>query len=290
MDTITPPDLSQPLIISAALTGSSPSKAQNPAVPITPEEIVEAALACREAGASIVHMHVRDDEGKAAGEVWRFARIMELLRASGTDLVINFSTSGGVGRASEEDRLGVVGLGPDIVSFDCGSLNFGSTVFINTPTFLDKLAQECLTHGVLPEIECFEQGHIASALRLIEEGKLDTPCWFQVVLGVRGGAPGTIKQLVQMVDSLPSGTPWSACAIGRAQLPVGLTAMAMGGHVRTGLEDNIFYHKGRLAASNAELVARLRRMADEIGRPVASPTETRALLGLPRTVRVAEPA
>jgi 3-keto-5-aminohexanoate cleavage enzyme len=136
-------------------------------------------------------------------------------------------------------------------------------------------------NGVLPEIECFEPGHVANAIRLIDEGKLKPPHWFQVVLNVRGGSPGTVKQLLHMVEMLPAGALWSVCAIGRAQLPINLAAMAMGGHVRTGLEDNIYYHKGQLAESNAQLVARLARIAGEIGRPVATSTRAREMLGLP---------
>jgi 3-keto-5-aminohexanoate cleavage enzyme len=138
-----------------------------------------------------------------------------------------------------------------------------------------------IEHGVMPEIECFEAGHITTAVQLIAEGKLRRRHWFQMVLGVRGGAPGTAKQLVHMVDMLPEGAIWSCCGIGRAQLPLNLVAMAMGGHVRTGLEDNIYYHKGVLAESNAQLVDRVVRLAGEVGRPIASPSEAREILDLP---------
>jgi 3-keto-5-aminohexanoate cleavage enzyme len=135
-------------------------------------------------------------------------------------------------------------------------------------------------HGVVPEIECFEAGHITTAIQLMQEGKLKPPYWFQMVLGVRGGAPGTVKQLVHMVDMLPAEAIWSCCGIGRAQLPLNLATIAMGGHVRTGLEDNIYYHKGILADSNAQLVERVVRIANEVGRPVATPDEARAIIGL----------
>jgi 3-keto-5-aminohexanoate cleavage enzyme len=144
-------------------------------------------------------------------------------------------------------------------------------------------------NDVLPEIECFEPGHVWNALRLIDEDKLKRPYWFQFVLGVRGGSPGTVKQLLHLLDMIPAGSLWSVCGIGRAQLPLGMTAMAMGGHVRTGLEDNLFYHKGQLAESNAQLVERLVRIAGEIGRPIASPDDARAMLGIrsPLTVQAA---
>jgi len=145
------------------------------------------------------------------------------------------------------------------------------------------LSAAMLEHGVLPEIECFDTGHVTSALALVAEGKLMPPLWFQMVLGVRGGASGEVRNLVHMVDMLPPNTLWSCCGIGRAQLPLNLAAIAMGGHVRTGLEDNIYYHKGVLAESNAQLVERVVRIANEVGRPIATPAEARQILGLPRT-------
>lgn len=278
---ITPTDLSQPVIISAALTGSWPTKTDNPAVPITEDEIADAALAAHNAGAAIVHLHVRNEQGKVTCDPERYGRVRNLIRAAGSDVIINMSTGGGAGQTTDEQRMEPVSLKPEIASFDCGSCNFGKTVFINSPSFLDELAKRMNDNGVLPEIECFEPGHVANAIRLIDEGKLKPPYWFQVVLNVRGGSPGTVKQLLHMVDMLPTGALWSVCAIGRAQLPINLAAMAMGGHVRTGLEDNIYYHKGQLAESNAQLVARLSRIAAEIGRPVATSAQARGILGLP---------
>jgi 3-keto-5-aminohexanoate cleavage enzyme len=249
------------LIISAATTGSWPTKAQNPNVPTTPEEIARAAVECGEAGAAIVHIHVRDDEERVTCDPARYARVRELVEAAGSDVVINMSTGGGAGTSSDEERLAPVALAPEIASFDCGSVNFGERVFINSPTFLRELAQSMNAHGVKPEIEC-------------------SPFWFQFVLGVRGGSPPEVKQLLHMVEMLPAGAHWSVCGIGRAQLPLGMAAMAMGGHVRTGLEDNIWYHKGNLAQSNAQLVARVARIAAELGRPLATPDQVRSLLGL----------
>ncbi len=273
------------LIISAALTGSWPTKAQSPAVPISEEEIAQAAIECWRAGAAIVHLHVRNEQGKVTCDPARYAKARDLIVASGADVIINMSTGGGAGQTTDEQRMEPVSLSPEIASFDCGSLNFGQTVFVNSPAFLDELALRMERHGVLPEIECFEPGHVTNAVRLIEEGKLKPPFWFQFVLGVRGGSPGTVKQLVHLIDMLPRDAIWSVCGIGRAQLQLGLTAMAMGGHVRTGLEDNLFYHKGQLAESNAQLVERLVRIAGEIGRPVATPNEARQILGLPIRAR-----
>ena len=268
------------LIISAATTGSWPTKAQNPNVPTTPEEIAQAAIECGEAGAAIVHIHVRDDDERVTCDPERYARVRELVEAAGSDVVINMSTGGGAGTTSDEERMAPVALAPEIASFDCGSVNFGERVFVNSPSFLRELAQRMKAHGVKPEIECFEPGHIWNALRLIDEGLLEPPFWFQFVLGVRGGSPPEVKQLLHMVEMLPEGVYWSVCGIGRAQLPLGMAAMAMGGHVRTGLEDNIWYYKGELAQSNAQLVARVARIARELGRPLATPAQVRALLGL----------
>lgn len=277
---IDPPNLSNPLIISAAVVGSWPTKEQNPGVPITEDEIAAAAIECAEAGAAIVHIHVRDEFGRVTGDLERYARVQKAIRASGSDVLVNLSTSGGVGRASDEQRVGIAALKPDIASFDAGSLNFGHTVFLNSPALLDRLAGALADHNVKPEIECFEPGHVANALRLIDEGKLTAPFWFQFVLGVRGGSPGTPRQLLHLLEMIPDGALWSVCGIGRAQLPLGMMAIAMGGHVRTGFEDNLFYHKGELATSNAQLVARLVRIATEAGRPVATPSEAREMLGI----------
>jgi len=280
------------VIISAATTGSWPTKAQNPAVPITEEEIATAAIACRNAGAAIAHVHVRDAEGIVTCDPRRYARVRELIAAAGCDVIVNMSTGGGAGSSANEERLAPVALAPEIASFDCGSLNFGERVFVNSPAFLGELAARMLAAGVRPEIECFEPGHVANALRFMEQGVLRPPFWFQFVLGVRGGAPATVKQLQHLIDMLPTGVPchWSVCGIGRAQLPLGLVAMAMGGHVRTGLEDNLYYRKGELATSNAQLVARLARFAAELGRPLATPQQVRQLLALNRPPMPARPS
>ncbi len=269
------------VIISAATTGSWPTKAQNPALPVTPEEIANAAVACREAGAAIVHVHVRDEAERVTCDPARYARVRELVEAAGSDAIVNMSTGGGAGTTTDEERMAPVALAPEIASFDCGSVNFGERVFVNSPSFLKELAIRMNARGVLPEIECFEPGHVWNALRLIDDGLLRPPFWFQFVLGVRGGSPPTVKQLQHMVEMLPPGAHWSVCGIGRAQLPLGVAAMAMGGHARTGLEDNLFYRKGELA-TNEHLVARLARIAGELGRPVATPAQVRSLLGLPR--------
>ena len=269
------------VIISAATTGSWPTKTQNPHLPTTPEEIAACAVECGAAGAAIVHIHMRDEQERVTCDPDRYARTRQLVEAVGSDVIINMSTGGGAGLTTDEDRMGPVALSPEIASFDCGSVNFGERVFINSPQFLNELAMRMDRHRVLPEIECFEPGHVWNALRLIDDGMLKPPFWFQFVLGVRGGSPPTVKQLQHLVEMLPPGAHWSVCGIGRAQLPLGYAALAMGGHVRTGLEDNLWYRKGVLA-TNPQLVERIARLASELGRPVATPAQTRQLLGLPK--------
>ena len=268
------------LIISAATTGSWPTKAQNPNVPTAPGEIAGEAIMCGEVGAAIIHIHVRDDQEKVTCDPLRYAKVRELVERAGSDVIINMSTGGGAGTSSDEERMAPIELAPEIASFDCGSLNFGERVFVNSPGFLRELALRMKAKGVKPEIECFEPGHIWNAIRLIDDGLLEPPFWFQFVLGVRGGSPPEVKQLQHMADMLPPQSHWSVCGIGRAQLPLGMAAMAMGGHVRTGLEDNIWYRKGELAQSNRQLVSRVVRIANELGRPLATPAQVRTLLGL----------
>ncbi|MCC6312814.1 MAG: 3-keto-5-aminohexanoate cleavage protein [Thermomicrobiales bacterium] len=267
------------LIVSVATTGSWPTKTQTPALPVTPEEIATDAVACAEAGAAIAHVHMRDAQGRVTCDPAHYTRTRKLIEQAGSDVIVNMSTGGGAGLTTDEERMAPVALEPEIASFDCGSLNFGERVFVNSPQFLKELATRMNAHGVRPEIECFEPGHVWNALRLIDDGLLTPPFWFQFVLGVRGGAPPTVKQLHHLVDMLPPDAHWSVCGIGRAQLPLGMAAMAMGGHVRTGLEDNLYYRKGELA-TNRRLVERLVRIAGELGRPVATPAQARALLGL----------
>lgn len=267
------------VIVSVATTGSPGTKAQNPNLPITPEEIAADAVRCWQLGAAIVHVHVRDDAGLVTCDPARYARVVELIRAQGCDIIVNMSTGGGAGRTTDDDRRAPLTLGPEIASFDAGSVNFGDRVFINSPQFLDQLARDMRQYGVKPEIECFESGMIENARRLIDTGLIAPPYWFQFVLGIRGGAPATVKQLLHMVEQLPPDSHWSVCAIGRDQLPLNVAALVMGGHARTGLEDNHYYTRG-VKATNPQLVERLVRLAREVGREPASPAEARALLGL----------
>jgi 3-keto-5-aminohexanoate cleavage enzyme len=268
------------LIISAATTGSATQRSQTPHVPITEEEIAQAAVDCWRAGAAIVHIHVRDEEHRVTCDGWRYQQVTDLVRAAGSDVIMNWSTGGGAGIVTDAQRADPISLSPEVASFDCGSTNFGQGVFINSPPFLRELAIKMDEHRVTPEIEIFDTGMLQVAHDLIDEGLLKPPYWFQFVLGVKGAAPATARELTHLVDGLPPGSRWSVCAIGRNQLPMNMVAMAMGGHARTGLEDNIFYQYRQLAVSNAQLVERLVRIAHEMGREIATPDEARELIGV----------
>jgi len=274
---------SDKIILSVATTGSWPTKAQNPGLPVTPEEIAQAAAESWREGAAVVHVHVRDDAGKMSCDLSRFLRVRELIRDQGCDILINFSTSGGAGRVGEEERFNSLAAGPELGSLDAGSMNFNERIFLNPPDFLEELARRMLAAHVKPEIEVFDSGMIGNALALEGKGLIPSPLWWQFVLGVKGGAPATARSLLHLVDSLPAGSLWSVCAVGGRQLSMNMLAIAMGGHARTGLEDNLYYRRGELARSNAQLVARLTRIARECGREPATPAEAREMLGLART-------
>jgi len=277
------------IIISVATTGSWPTKSQHPGLPTSPEEIAHAAIESWREGAAIVHVHARDAVGNISSDLARYVKIKELIRAHGCDILINFTTSGGstdfsasgvLGRLPGDERFNCLAAGPDLASLDAGSLNFNERVFLNPPTFLEELASRMQVANVKPEIAVFHSGMIGNALILVEKGLIKPPLWWQFVLGVRGGAPATARELVYLVDSLPQRSLWSICAVGQHQLPINTMAVAMGGHARTGLEDNLYYRRGELAQSNAQLVTRLARIARELGREPATPNEAREILGL----------
>lgn len=270
-----------PLIINAAISGSL-SKNAMPNLPKDAEDIGRMAVEVGKAGASIVHIHAKDDNGEHTGDVEYFKRAMTYIRDAGSDIIINFTTSFSASSTDDwETRFGPVTLGPEIASYDAGTMNFNDHVFANTPEFLRQLAVKMKEHGVKPEIEIFDAGQIGNAVRLADEGLIDDPLYMQFVLGVNGGAPATIKQLVHLVDSLPPGAVWSVAGIGRHQLAMDTYAILMGGHARTGLEDNWFYSKGR-HATNLELVERVAGLATTLGREIATPAQAREILGIAR--------
>ncbi len=269
--------MSDKVIITAALTGGRISQEQTPYIPIKPREIITAAVEAWEAGAAVVHIHARDNTGVQTGDINVYREIYENIKAK-TNLVVCLTTSGS--DLSEEERLGPIELQPEMVSLDAGTMNFGDSIFPNSPDFLAKLARKCLDYNVKPEIEVFDIGMIYNTIRLLEGGLLEPPLHFQFVLGVKGGLTAEAKWIVHMLEIIPKESTWSVIGVGRGQLAMNMVGLAMGGHVRTGLEDNIYYARGELAKSNAQLVKRVVRLAKEFGRPVASPDEAREMLSL----------
>jgi 3-keto-5-aminohexanoate cleavage enzyme len=269
------------LIITAAITGSRITRAITPHIPLTPEEIVQSSWECWQAGASIVHIHVRDpDTGMGTQEVEIFRQVVEPLRER-TDLILCLTTSGIPGRnLPTEERLAPVDLKPELASFDAGSINLGGSAFINSPEFLDRAAEKMRQKGVKPEIEIFDLGMIITSLRMRDQGKLDEPLHFQFVLGTPWGAPATPKALLHLHEHIPDNSTWSVIGIGKGHLPMSMMALSMGGHVRVGLEDNIYYSEGVLAETNAQFVERIVRISREYGREIATPAEAREILSI----------
>lgn len=266
------------LIITAALVGAETSKQDNANLPTSPAELAAAAYACWQAGASIVHLHVRDEAEQPTQDVAIFAEAKRLIEER-CDIIIQFSTGGAVGLPVEE-RTKPLSLRPEMATLTTGTVNFGSEVFFNSQPYIEGIAQALLDNGVKPEIEIFDVGMIDNALRLVRQELVAEPLHFDFVMGVPGGIGGTVKNLLHLVESIPAGSTWSVAGIGRTELPLATMAIIMGGHVRVGFEDNIYYSRGVKAESNAQLVARIVRLAGELGREVASPNEARALLGM----------
>lgn len=266
-----------PLVITCAPVGAEVRPDQTPYLPYTPKLLGETARAVRDAGGSIIHVHCRNDDGTNTHSVERFREAYAAIRAN-SDLIVQFSTGGAIGMTPEE-RAGVLELRPEMATLTCGSVNFGDDIFENSFPIMRKLLKKMNEFGVRPELEIFDKGHIANARKLARERLLSFPQHVDLVLGVPGGLDATVSNLADLVDDLPEGCTWSVAGIGRQQLPMAMTAIAMGGHVRVGLEDNLHYSRGRLAR-NEELVARVARIAAEVGRPVATPDQARKLLGL----------
>ena len=267
-----------PLIITVAPVGGEVMLDQTPYLPITPAQLGETARAVREAGASIVHIHCRNDDGSNTHDVERFRQAYDAVRAA-SDLIVQFSTGGAIGMTPEE-RAAPLTLRPEMATLTCGSVNFGDDIFENSFPIMRGIAKKIAENGVTPELEIFDLGHLSNARRLAQEGAIRLPAHVDFVLGVPGALDASVENLVDCLRALPEGCTWSAAGIGRMQLTLAAVAVAMGGHVRVGLEDNLYYSKGRLAR-NEELVARVVRIAEELGRPVATPDQARRILKLP---------
>lgn len=268
----------QKLIITAAINGAEVTKEQQPRLPILPDEVGQEAADCEKAGASIIHLHGRDEAGRPTQDKEVFRKYIEAIKAK-SNVIIQTSTGGAVGMTPEE-RLQPVSLAPEMATLTTGTVNFGDEVFYNAPKDIEKFAAYMKEMGVKPEIEVFDVGMINNAMVLVKKGLLSLPLHFDFVMGVPGGITGTPKNLMHLVESIPQGCTWSVAGIGKAELPLAVMAIILGGHVRVGFEDNIYYSKGVLAESNAQLVQRIVRIAGELGREVATPEEARQILGI----------
>jgi 3-keto-5-aminohexanoate cleavage enzyme len=271
--------MSDPLIITAALVGAELTRQNTPFLPLTPDEIAREACAAHEAGAAMVHLHARARDGLPTQDADAYRDIIEAVRALVPEIIIQVSTGGAVGMTAEE-RLQPLALQPEMASLTTGTVNFGEEVFYNDMPMVREFAKAMQARGIRPELEIFDSGMIASAMRLLKEGLISEPLHFNLVLGVSGGAAGTLKNLMHMVECLPADSTWTASGIGAAQLPLTTTAILLGGNVRVGLEDNIYYSRGVLSEGNAPLVARAARLAKDLGRPLATPDEARRILHL----------
>jgi 3-keto-5-aminohexanoate cleavage enzyme len=268
------------LVITVALNGSVPTRKMTPHVPLSPEEIAENAARCGQAGASMVHVHARDGEGKPTLDPEVFARIHHLI-SQRSDVIVQISTGGRAGMDAEARATPVRQIRPEMASLTTGSVNFPDQVYVNSTEVVEHLARVMHEAGTKPEMEVFEAGMINNALRLVDKGLAAAPLHFDFVLGLKGGQPATPRTLLFLSESVPADATWTVAAVSRWQLPMAVLAIVMGGHVRVGLEDNLYYRRKELA-TNERLVARIARIAAELGRGVATPNEARAILGLPR--------
>jgi len=288
------------VIISCAVTGSGNSVDKHPAIPVTPKEIATAAIEAAKAGAAIAHIHVREpDTGQASRRVDLYREVVERIRESDTDVVINLTTGMGgdlflgpdespLELTDNTDLVGqlermrhVEALLPEICSLDCGSFNYdeGNYVYVSTPGMLRLGAQRLQTIGVKPELEVFDLGHVSFARQLLAEGLLDDPPLFQVCLGIRWGAEANTRNFTAMVDQLPAGANWAGFGVGALEMPMVAQAVLLGGNVRVGLEDNLYLERG-VFASNARLVERARKIVELMGASVQTPEQARQTLGL----------
>ncbi|MFA5713228.1 MAG: 3-keto-5-aminohexanoate cleavage protein [Bacteroidales bacterium] len=268
------------LIITAAICGAEVLKEHNPAVPYTVEECVREAKSAYDAGASIIHLHVRYDDGTPTQDRERFKEIMDAIYKVCPDVIIQPSTGGAVGMSNDE-RLQPIELIPEMATLDCGTLNFGGDeIFVNTENTIIYFANQMYERGIKPELEVFDKSMIDMVLRLHRKGIIKDPMHFDIVMGVNGGITGELRDFIFLRESLPAGATYTVAGVGRFEFPLAVAAIIDGGHVRVGFEDNVYLSKGVLAKSNGELVEKVVRLAHEFGRQIATPSQAREILGL----------
>lgn len=267
------------LIITAAITGAELTKKECPVLPVSSDEQAQAAKEAVEAGASVIHLHVRDEQGKPSQSINHFKKTVQAIEQAcqGNVPIIQFSTGGAVGE-SIKNRLEPLELKPEMASFNLGTINFGEDIFVNTFSDMRSLSEAFKRLRIVPEFEIYEAGHIDNLKKLIKEKIVSPPYHCQFVLGVSGALSGELSALQFLIQQLPADSTWAVAGIGRYELPLSVHSVVLGGHVRVGLEDNIYYSKGVPAKSNAQLVERIVRVANEVGRPVATIAETRKIL------------
>ncbi len=266
------------VILTCALVGAELSREQAPYLPLSPEEIAAQAAEAVQAGAAIVHVHVRDEQGRPTCRSDVFQETLAKIRQR-CDVIVQVSTGGAIGD-SEEDRLQPLEAKPEMASLTTGSVNFGEEIFANPRPFVARLAGVMLEKGIKPEIEVFDAAMLEEGIRLAKEGRIAEPLHFDFVLGVPGALAATERNLDFLIGGLPAAATWSLAAIGRHQFPMARLALQKGGHVRVGMEDNLYLEKGRMAKSNAELVAKAAGLASEAGRPLATVRQAREMLQL----------
>ena len=264
------------LIITVAPTGSLPTKAMNPHVPVTPAEVIKDAYECFKAGASIVHIHGRDKDQKPTHDVNFFAEVIQGIQSK-CNIIIQISTGGRAGQSYESRSPALALPGGEMASLSTGSVNFPTSAYVNEPALIEYLAKDMLKNKLKPEVECFDVSMINNAVDLMNRGLIEAPLHFNFVMGLKGAIPFSLKNYVHMMESIPAGATWNVSGVGPAQLSAIAPAIITGGHVRVGLEDNIYYSKGILA-TNEQLVERVVRLAKELGRDVATPDEARKIL------------
>ncbi|MBQ1400647.1 MAG: 3-keto-5-aminohexanoate cleavage protein [Lachnospiraceae bacterium] len=273
-------------IITVACTGAWPKKENNPNVPMTPQEIADDVYDCWLAGAAVAHLHMRDDEGNGTMSADKFRETVTLLREQhpDCDIVLNLTTSGDLYATDETRQAHLEELRPEMGSYDCGSMNWlHSGLFINSPKFLEELGKNMQEWGVKPEIEAFDPGMIGNAAYYLKRGVLKAPLHFQMCMGCANGIPGSTKNLLFMVETMNQlcpGSTWSAFGVGHSAMEILYATVALGGHIRVGMEDNVMYSKGVLAESNRQFVERAARVIREFGNEVATPADAREILGL----------
>ncbi len=275
-------------IITAAVTGAWPKKENNPNVPMTPSEIADDVYACWKAGAAVCHLHMRDDEGNGTMDAAKFAETLKLIkeRYPDCDVILNLTTSGDIYADDEKRVQHIKDLKPEMASYDCGSMNWLNTaLFINSPKFLENCGHLFQETNTKPEVEAFDPGMIGNAAYYIKKGVLKTPVHFQFCMGCANGIPGTMKNLIFMKETAEElvgkdNFTWSCFGVGHSAMEMLYGAVALGGHIRVGMEDNVMYSKGVLAESNAQFVERAVRVVKEYGNEVATPAEAREILGL----------